>query len=78
MHHLCCHSNYNTGELSDLERSAVDVLDKAIEWCRNNMKEGVSPESLAQVLQLSEEIRSINLAEEAVKTAKKKGWFTTM
>ena len=56
----------------------MDVLDKAIEWCRNNMKEGVSPESLAQVLQLSEEIRSINLAEEAVKTAKKKGWFTTM
>lgn len=27
-------SNYNTGPLNEVEMYAVDVLDKAVEWCK--------------------------------------------
>ena len=35
---MCClHSDFNTGSLTPVELTAVDVLDKAMEHCRNCM-----------------------------------------
>ena len=37
---LVAPSDFNTGELSESERNAVDVLDKAMEYCRDSMVSG--------------------------------------
>ncbi len=77
-HDLCCHSNYNTGELSELELSAVDVLDTAMTWCRRRMADSSNSDSLAHLLQLSDALRSTETIEGAVKMARKHIWFAAL
>jgi len=56
----------------------VDVLDKAMEYCRNSMKTSQHPDSLAMLLQVAEEVKSLSSIKKAVKLARKRGWFMVM
>lgn len=75
----CCHSNYNTGKLSDLELNAVDVLGTALQWSRQTMVvDNKATEPLVELLQLSESLQGIETIETAIKVARRQTWFAKL